>query len=152
MTKEPEKLHFEPYARLLTMLGEQLIKDEKTALVELIRNSYDADASRVTVDFEGFGEDWSVTEKSRIIITDDGYGMTRDIIENAWMNPASPNKLKQKKVQPKTAIKKRTMVGEKGIGRFAIFKLGMCVNVTTRAIDSDFLTGNVCNLYYWYDQ
>lgn len=137
MTKEPEKLHFEPYARLLTMLGEQLIKDEKTALVELIRNSYDADASRVTVNFEGFGEDWSVTEKSRIIITDDGCGMTRDIIKNAWMNPASPNKLKQKKVQPRTSIKKRTMVGEKGIGRFAIFKLGMCVNVTTRAIDFD---------------
>ena len=137
MSKEPKMLHFEPYARLLTMLGDQLIKDEKTALVELIRNSYDADASRVTVDFEDFGDDWSVTDKSRIIITDDGCGMTRDVIEKAWMNPASPNKLKQKAAQPKTAIKQRTMVGEKGIGRFAIFKLGACVKVATRSIDSN---------------
>ena len=136
MIKESKKLHFEPYARLLTMLGDQLIKDEKTALVELIRNSYDADASRVTVDFEDFGDDWSITEKSRIIITDDGCGMTREIIEKAWMNPASPNKLKQKVTQPKTAIKMRTMVGEKGIGRFAIFKLGACVNVVTRPMTS----------------
>ena len=137
MSKEPKMLHFEPYARLLTMLGDQLIKDEKTALVELIRNSYDADASRVTVDFEDFGDDWSVAEKSRIIITDDGCGMTRDVIEKAWMNPASPNKLKQKAAQPRTAIKQRTMVGEKGIGRFAIFKLGACVKVATRSIDSN---------------
>ena len=136
MAKGPKKLHFEPYARLLTMLGDQLIKDEKTALVELVRNSYDADASRVTVDFEEFGDDWSVTEKSRIIITDDGCGMTREIIEKAWMNPASPNKLAQKKTQPKTPMKKRTMVGEKGIGRFAIFKLGACVRVVTRPIAS----------------
>ncbi|MBQ6923130.1 MAG: ATP-binding protein [Kiritimatiellae bacterium] len=134
---ENKELHFKPYARLLTMLGEQLIKDEKTALVELIRNSYDADASRVTVDFEGFGEDWSIKNDSRIIITDDGCGMTRETIESAWMNPASPNKLKQKAIQPKTPLKKRTMVGEKGIGRFAIFKLGMCVKVTTRALDSN---------------
>lgn len=133
MVKEPDQLHFEPYARLLTMLGDQLIKDEKTALVELIRNSYDADASRVKVDFENFGDDWSVNEKSRIIITDDGCGMTREIIEKAWMNPASPNKFNQKKDQPRTSHKKRIMVGEKGIGRFAIFKLGACVRVTTRA-------------------
>ena len=130
---ENKELHFKPYARLLTMLGDQLIKDEKTALVELIRNSYDADASRVKVDFENFGDDWSVNEKSRIILTDDGCGMTREIIEKAWMNPASPNKLNQKKEQPRTSHKKRIMVGEKGIGRFAIFKLGACVRITTRA-------------------
>lgn len=130
---ENRELHFRPYARLLTMLGDQLIKDEKTALVELIRNSYDADASQVTVNFENFGDDWSVNSQSRIVITDNGCGMTREIIEKAWMNPAAPNKLNQKKKQPRTTLKHRTMVGEKGIGRFAIFKLGACVHVTTRA-------------------
>lgn len=133
MPDKGKELHFRPYARLLTMLGDQLIKDEKTALVELIRNSYDADASRVVVDFENFGDDWSITPQSKIVITDDGCGMTREIIENAWMNPASPNKLKQKILQPRTSLKKRTMVGEKGIGRFAVFKLGASVQVTTRA-------------------
>lgn len=136
MADKGKELHFRPYARLLTMLGDQLIKDEKTALVELIRNSYDADASRVVVDFENFGEDWSVTQESRIVIADDGCGMTREIIEKAWMNPASPNKFKQKAVQPQTTLKKRTIVGEKGIGRFALFKLGACVRVTTRAENS----------------
>ena len=136
MADKGKELHFRPYARLLTMLGDQLIKDEKTALVELIRNSYDADASRVVVDFENFGDDWSVTPESRIVITDDGCGMTREIVEKAWMNPASPNKYKQKAVQPQTTLKKRTIVGEKGIGRFALFKLGACVHVITRAENS----------------
>lgn len=137
MADKGKELHFRPYARLLTMLGDQLIKDEKTALVELIRNSYDADASRVVVDFENFGDDWSVTQESSIVITDDGCGMTREIVEKAWMNPASPNKYKQKAVQPQTTHKKRTIVGEKGIGRFALFKLGACVHVTTRAENSE---------------
>ena len=133
MANSEKELHFEPYARLLTMLGDQLIKDEKTALVELIRNSYDADASHVDVRFENFGENWETSDQSKIIIQDDGCGMTREIIESAWMNPASPNKRKQKRIQMKTPIKHRTMQGEKGIGRFAIFKLGACVHVTTRA-------------------
>ena len=48
------KLRIKPYARLLTMLGDQLIKDEKIALIELIKNSYDADASWVQVRFVNF--------------------------------------------------------------------------------------------------
>ena len=52
MTSKP--LKFRPYARLLTMLGDQLIKNERIALVELIKNSYDADASWVKVTFKGF--------------------------------------------------------------------------------------------------
>jgi hypothetical protein len=49
-----QTLHFKPHARLLTMLGDQLIKNERIALVEVIKNSYDADASWVKVTFEGF--------------------------------------------------------------------------------------------------
>ena len=48
-----EALAIRPYARLLTMLGDQLIKNERIALVELIKNSYDADADRVQVRFRG---------------------------------------------------------------------------------------------------
>ena len=51
-----ESLKIRPYARLLTMLGNQLIKDERIALIELIKNSYDADANWVKVTFENFGE------------------------------------------------------------------------------------------------
>ena len=86
-----------PYARLLTMLGEQLIKNEQIALAELIKNSYDADAEWVKVSFVDFGYDENKKEifktaKSKIIVEDNGCGMTLDIIEDSWMNPATPNK------------------------------------------------------------
>ena len=89
---QPKQLTFRPYARLLTMLGEQLIKDERVALVELIKNAYDADADWVKVSFEGFSDSWKASEKSRIVIEDNGTGMTESIIRDAWMNPASFSK------------------------------------------------------------
>ena len=54
----PEAIAFKAHARLLTMLGEQLIKNERIALVELVKNSYDADATWVAVDFRNFGDDY----------------------------------------------------------------------------------------------
>lgn len=132
--RKPKSLKFKPYARLLTMLGDQLIKNERVALVELIKNAYDADASWVKVTFEGFNKDFQPTAASRIIIEDDGRGMDRDIIENHWVNPATPTKLIRKKTQnrPKTR-KGRVIQGEKGIGRFALLKIGRTVAMTTRA-------------------
>ena len=126
-----EELKIRPYARLLTMLGDQLIKDERIALVELIKNAYDADASWVKVCFEGFDEDFHVTEYSKIIIEDDGCGMDDKILKKHWLNPATPDKLKRKKETPVTQ-KGRILQGEKGIGRFAVFKLGKKISITTR--------------------
>jgi signal transduction histidine kinase len=126
------KLKFKPYARLLTMLGDQLIKNERVALVELIKNAYDADASWVKVTFEGFDVDFRAQgAHARIIIEDDGLGMTLDVIENHWVNPATPMKLIGKKSKPRTA-KKRVIQGEKGIGRFALLKIGRNITITTR--------------------
>ena len=73
MTK-PEPLKIRPYARLLTMLGDQLIKNERIALMELIKNSYDADAKWSRVLFEGFGDNLVADEDSKIVIEDDGCG------------------------------------------------------------------------------
>ena len=75
-----ESLKIRPYARLLTMLGNQLIKDERIALIELIKNSYDADANWVKVTFENFGEKYEVLSNSKIIIQDNGDGMTKDVL------------------------------------------------------------------------
>lgn len=124
-------LKFRPYARLLTMLGDQLIKNERIALVEVIKNAYDADASWVKVTFEGFDAGFHAGNDARIVIEDDGTGMTRDVIENHWVNPATPIKWIGKQTQPTTA-KGRVIQGEKGIGRFALLKLGRCVNIVTR--------------------
>ncbi|MGR0189038.1 sensor histidine kinase [Azospirillum aestuarii] len=150
-------LKFRPYARLLTMLGDQLIKNEQVALSELVKNSYDADASWVKINFSGFDENFRHGPDAKIIIEDDGVGMTAEIIENHWVNPATPIKLLGKKTATARTAKKRIIQGEKGIGRFALLRLGRDVTMTTRpkgfpdenvlqlklsAFDSDFLSGD----------
>lgn len=156
-------LSIRPYARLLTMLGEQLIKNEQIALAELIKNSYDADADWVKVSFVDFNYDdksdtISKTDDSKIIIEDNGCGMGMKVIEESWMNPATPNKKTREGDEIKTSPKKHRIIqGEKGIGRFAILKLGRNIKITTRPesgnveyvidynlskYDDDFLTEN----------
>lgn len=136
MPPVPQTLQIRPYARLLAMLGEQLIKNERIALIEIIKNSYDADASWATIRFENVGPNYSITEESTIIIEDDGTGMTRDVLANHWLNPATPEKKLRKQAHPQTA-KGRFLQGEKGIGRFAVLKLGRDVRVVTRPVNSD---------------
>lgn len=129
------------YARLLTMIGDQLIKNEKVALIELIKNSYDADANWVQIRFKNFTVDKDKTliknENSCIEIEDDGIGMSFDTIENVWLNPATPNKFLQKKDGKNLTKKKRIIQGEKGIGRFAVYKLGTTIELTTKSVDKN---------------
>lgn len=125
-----------PYARLLTMLGEQLIKNERIALSEIVKNSYDADASWVSIRFTGFGEDFEILPWSKIIIEDDGFGMSDDTIKKHWLNPATPGKKLIKGINDRTP-KGRILQGEKGIGRFAVLKLGRKVEIITRPINSE---------------
>ncbi|WP_320201772.1 sensor histidine kinase (plasmid) [Agrobacterium sp. rho-13.3] len=136
MTK-PKQIKFRPYARLLTMLGDQLIKNERVALVELVKNAYDADASWVKVTFDGFDGEFQGNANSKIIIEDDGVGMTRETIENHWANPATPMKLVGKKNSQTKTKKGRIIQGEKGIGRFALLKIGRDITITTRPARSD---------------
>lgn len=117
------------------MLGEQLIKNDRIALVELIKNSYDADASRVTVDFVGFSQTLQGLPDSRIVITDNGTGMSDTTVRDHWLNPATPTKHDFKRQSGRSAGG-RVMQGEKGIGRFAMFKLGNRIELVTRAEDS----------------
>ena len=126
-----EKLKIRPYARLITMLGDQLIKNELIALVELIKNSYDADAPWVKVSFCKFGPNFEVNDNSKIIIEDAGCGMDAEILKKHWLNPATPDKLKRMQ-ERKTTQRGRILQGEKGIGRFAVFKLGRNIKITTR--------------------
>ena len=131
-----EKLTIRPYARLLTMLGDQLIKNEQIAVTELMKNSYDADADWVKVSFENFGKDYKIQENSRIVIEDNGSGMNHNVITNAWMNPATPNKF-TKNVNEQRTPSGRVIQGEKGIGRFAMLKLGKTIEMVTRPQGKD---------------
>ena len=131
-----EQLKIRPYARLLTMLGDQLIKNEQIAVTELMKNSYDADADWVKVSFENFGNDYKIQDDSRIIIEDNGKGMQHDVIIKAWMNPATPNKYTKDITAQKTPGG-RVIQGEKGIGRFAMLKLGRTIEMVTRPENKD---------------
>ena len=114
---EPESLKIRPYARLLTMLGEQLIKNERIALIELIKNAYDADASWVKVTFEGFSENFGIIADSKIIIEDDGVGMDSELIRKHWLNPATPEKKLRKEVK-ETTLKGRVLREKKVLDVF----------------------------------
>ena len=126
------KLTIRPYARLLTMLGDQLIKNEQIAVLELIKNAYDADADWVKLSFVGFSPNGAVLKDSKIVIEDNGIGMSKDIIQNAWMSPATANKSSKDGEVKMTKEKKRIIQGEKGIGRYAMLKLGSIINMITR--------------------
>ena len=139
LSKEP--LPIRPYARLLTMLGEQLLKNERVALVELIKNSYDADAGRVDLTFQGFADDMTTKPGARIVVRDDGSGMTPETVQKSWMNPATPIKfMAKKKGQWLTPERNRVIQGEKGIGRFAVLKLAQKISLTTRVRGADIET------------
>ena len=119
---------FKPRAQLLLQLGEQLIKNESVALVELIKNSYDADASTVDV----IMKDINFPLIGEIIIKDDGFGMTRQVIENVWLEPGNTHKKEMVSNNSRTP-KGRLPIGEKGIGRFGVHKLGKNISLVTKS-------------------
>lgn len=119
---------FKPRARLLLQLGDQLIRNESIALIELVKNAYDADSSQVVVDMKNV----DTPKRGTIIIKDDGSGMDVTIIKNSWLEPGSDNKEKQLRNKEVTPIFKRLPIGEKGIGRFGVHKLGKHIELITR--------------------
>jgi len=123
-----KKFIFKPRARLILQLGEQLIRNESIALLELVKNAYDADSSRVHILMKEVDD----LKNGEIIIEDDGCGMTPDIIRTVWMEPGSDFKEKLLKEGKRTPKFGRLPLGEKGIGRFAVHKLGNLVEIITR--------------------
>jgi hypothetical protein len=122
------KNFFQPRARLLLQLGDKLIKNENIALLELIKNSYDADARHVNVKFQ------VITDKKQgiIDIVDDGEGMDMTTIENVWLEPGSDHKAQLFNQKIRTKKYKRLPIGEKGIGRFGVHKLGNKIELISR--------------------
>lgn len=136
MTDDSGVIRPRPFARLLNLLGEQLIKDSAVALTELAKNSYDADANWVQIrvgNMANFGkEKLSPADEPFLEIEDDGDGMTLDILRNHWMNPATPIKAARRRENKGRTKKGRPIQGEKGVGRFAVFQIGGNVEIFTR--------------------
>lgn len=124
---------FKPRARLLLQLGDQLIKNESIALLELAKNAYDADASKVDIVMRHPDS----MEEGTIEIEDDGFGMTPDIVENVWLEPGSNYKQEQFAERRLTPIYQRLPIGEKGIGRFGAHKLGNLIEMTTKSANAN---------------
>lgn len=127
---------FKPYARLMNIIGDQLITDKIVAVIEILKNCYDADSPSAEVRFCNMCNydfnDLPIEEQAYIEIRDRGCGMTLDIVQNVWLRPATPDKLDQKR-DKKTTPKGRIIQGEKGIGRFAIHKLGERIELYTKS-------------------
>lgn len=115
------KRTFRPSANLIATIGQDIIKDTNAAIVELVKNAYDADASICNIKFE-------LINSGELLITieDDGHGMSEDIITSRWLVPSTDNKLRRY-----TSPKGRIMQGRKGIGRFAAAILGDRLEMTT---------------------
>ncbi len=162
------KLNFTADAHLLTVLGEQLISSEQVGILELVKNAYDAGATKCTVRIEGLDLLPPKTEEYYysafpgpvVVIQDNGRGMDRFAIEHGWLRPASTIKTDVKarlKQERQAAIEHgslgtfnmlvktlkaehggRLPLGEKGVGRFATHRLGRKVLITTKTADNDY--------------
>ena len=124
------KVNFSISPRILSHLGEDLIKNESIALFELIKNSYDANATSCEINF-----DFSNEDLKSLIITDNGDGMDINIIKNIWLVVGTDYKRKEldkfKKTQGQR--KKRLPLGEKGIGRLSVHKLGNKITLISKS-------------------
>jgi signal transduction histidine kinase len=118
----PNSVRFSVDAGHIQRLGLELVAKQETALAELIKNAYDADATRVTVSFTGHDK-----PHGTLIIEDNGSGMTFDVVRDAWMRLSTAHK----QAQPLSPIFNRVRAGRKGIGRFAVQRLGKTLLMET---------------------
>lgn len=130
--------HFDIDANVVFRLGEELITDEIQALMELVKNSYDAEAKRVFVTVSTLSEPASGSALDSvggyISVEDDGTGMSFEEIRNGWLCIANSYKRKLK-TSGKTG-QGRTPLGDKGLGRLGVQRLGEFVEIITRSASS----------------
>lgn len=104
-----------PAGRHILTIGRDLIQDSYAAVVELVKNAYDADSPDIHIEFRA-ESDLGTTS---IVIEDHGHGMSRDTVINKWMVPSTKDK-KERRKSPSG----RVMQGRKGVGRYAASILG----------------------------
>ncbi len=123
-------VNFKANAGVKDIVGRGLIYDDNIAIIELVKNSKDANSPKAKIYFEN--ED-STSETSSITISDYGDGMTYDDIVDKWLNIAYSEK-KGHKLNAETAY-----AGNKGVGRFSCDRLGKELVLYTKSIKGDYL-------------
>jgi signal transduction histidine kinase len=120
---EQKTISFTSDSQLLAELGERLIATPQIALGELVKNAYDADATKVNI--------WLSDDRKHLFVKDDGHGMSETDFCNAWMRIASSHKLDEE-CSPRYG---RPLTGSKGVGRFAVRLLGDELLLETASAD-----------------
>ncbi len=128
-----------PAGRHIITIGRDLIKDKYAAIVELVKNAYDADSSSCKISLLPFIND--STKGIRVVIKDEGHGMTYDTVVEKWMVPSTSDKLERVR-----SPKGRIMQGKKGIGRYSASMIGD--DLVLQTIDK---TGDLTTLYLIWD-
>ena len=112
-------------SHILSLLGDELIGSDSLAIFELVKNAYDADAEKVKISFIDLN-----TPKQKIIIEDDGHGMSPEIIEDVWLTIGTDFKRGKNRKESKKF--ERVSFGNKGVGRLAVHKLAKIVTLETQ--------------------
>ena len=124
-----EQVSFSVDAGIINRLGLELVSKSETAVSELIKNAYDADANTVKIAFEGAKQ-----VGGKLLIIDDGTGMTKEQLINGFMRLATTDKLHNSV----SDIYKRPKAGKKGIGRFSTQRLGKKLVIITQTKNGEF--------------
>ena len=135
---------FKARARTLDMLGRQQIAGIPTAISELFKNAYDADAERVEVDY--------YRSNRLFVLRDDGFGMEAEEFVERWLTIATETSVKRKRAErrlPRSEKRTRPVLGEKGIGRLAIATIAPQVLVLTRALRDGVLSDLTAAFLNW---
>ncbi len=123
-SNDSPKLPFQLHPRVFAALGSDLVTNDLVAITELVKNSYDAFATRVDVRFCHDDEYGAYIE-----IEDDGHGMDFETIENVWCVVATP--FRHEQPVAKKGRRSRRVSGEKGLGRLSVARLGDFLEMTT---------------------
>ena len=120
-TGTPVPLHFDVSSGLKSVLGGELITNDEVAIFELVKNSFDASASRVDIYFDD----------KTIVVADNGSGMSEEDIQKKWLFVAYSSKRIRQDFRDEISDRRR-YAGSKGIGRFSSDRLGEVVVLQTR--------------------
>ena len=113
----------------MLLLGDELIRDPIMAVFELVKNAYDADSPKAKITMRNLDD----PDSAVILVKDSGTGMNPETVRGVWLEPGTDFRKNQREQQARTKIHRRLPLGEKGVGRFAVHKLGDRIQLITRS-------------------
>ncbi|MFD5873397.1 ATP-binding protein [Streptomyces sp. NPDC060322] len=135
-THGPEVFHLEVHPSVVFKLGEDLITDSMQALIELVKNSYDADGTWAEITIDTGVSAAGIQEQPSIKLSDNGSGMTIEDIRRGWLTISNSVK-REMKARGIATDRGRTPLGDKGLGRLGAQRLGDVVTIVTRPKGGD---------------